>query len=106
MGAIFGTALSLMLTVGGAAVAASGGPGAAQHYLAGHVLLGVGIGLLIAIALRTGVRTLMARPNSHTRPTSSVRGAAVPPPVIDAATVTVLPVRSASTVPLRGRHAA
>ncbi|WP_324645175.1 hypothetical protein [Pseudarthrobacter sp. LT1] len=100
MGAIFGTALSLALTLGGAAVAAAGGPGAAQHYLAGHVLLGVGIGLLIATALRTAARILMARP------APPVRVAAVPTPAVDTATVTVLPVRSASTLPLRGRHAA
>lgn len=100
MGAIFGTALSLMLTAGGAAVAAAGGPGTAQHYLAGHVLLGVGIGLLIATALRTGGRILMARA------VSPAQKAAVPAPVVEATPVTVLPVRSASTVPLRGRHAA
>ena len=100
MGAIFGTALSLMLTAGGAAVAAAGGPGTAQHYLAGHVLLGIGIGLLIATALRTAARVLMARP------ASPVRVGAVPAPAVDTATVTVLPVRSASTLPMRGRHAA
>lgn len=98
MGAIFGTALSLMLTVGGAAVAALGGPGAARHYLTGHVLLGVGIGLLIATAIRMAARVLMARP------TPPVRGTTVPS--VDAAPVTVLPVRSAPSVPLRGRHAA
>jgi len=100
MGAIFGTALSLMLTVAGAAVAAEGGPGAAQHYLAGHVLLGMGIGLLIATILRTGVRILLARANS---PAPKV---AAQPPETDTATVTLLPVRSAASVPLRGRHAA
>ncbi|QDG88285.1 hypothetical protein [Pseudarthrobacter sp. NIBRBAC000502770] len=104
MGAIFGTALSLMLTVGGAAVAALDGPGAARHYLAGHVLLGVGIGLMIATAMRTAARFLMARP------TPPARGTMVPVPVpgpsVDAAPVTVLPVRSGPAVPLRGRHAA
>jgi len=106
MGAIFGTALSLMLTVGGAAVAALDGPGAARHYLAGHVLLGVGIGLMIATAMRTAARFLMARP------TQPAHGTMVPVPVplrvpsVDAAPVTVLPVRSAPAVPLRGRHAA
>lgn len=100
MGAIFGTALSLMLTVGGAAVAAEGGPGAAQHYLAGHVLLGVGIGLMIATGLRAGVRLLLARA------TSQARSAPALPTESDSATVTVLPVRSAAPVPLRGRHAA
>ncbi|MDQ0144538.1 hypothetical protein [Pseudarthrobacter niigatensis] len=100
MGAIFGTALSLMLTVGGAAVAALDGPGAARHYLAGHVLLGVGIGLMIATAMRTAARFLMARP------TPTARGTMVPVPSVDAAPVTVLPVRSGPAVPLRGRHAA
>ncbi|WP_457950072.1 hypothetical protein ACTAQI_05460 [Pseudarthrobacter sp. alpha12b] len=100
MGAIFGTALSLMLTVGGAVVAAAGGPGAAQHYLAGHVLLGVGIGLLIATALRIGARILLARP------ASPAREPAAPAPAVEVTPVTVLPVRTASTVPMRGRHAA
>ena len=99
MGAIFGTALSLVLTVGGAAVAAERGPGAAQHYLAGHVLLGVGIGLLFATALRFGIRHLLARPGSQRR------SAPVAPPAAELASVTVLPVRTASAVPLRGRHA-
>jgi hypothetical protein len=98
MGAIFGTALSLMLTVGGAAVAADRGPGGLQYYLAGHVVLGVGIGLLIATVLRTGIRLLLARSTSRTAPTA--RPAAEPAPV------TVLPVRTAAAVPLRGRHAA
>jgi hypothetical protein len=100
MGAIFGTALSLMLTVGGAAVAADRGVGGAQHYLAGHVLLGVGIGLLIATVLRTGLRRFLARP------ASPVRSAPVAPPEAEYASVTVLPVRSAPAAPLRGRHAA
>ncbi|UUL75361.1 hypothetical protein NG819_14165 [Pseudarthrobacter sp. Fe7] len=100
MGAIIGTALSLMLTVGGAAVAADGGPGAAQHYLAGHVLLGLGIGLLIATALRMVARVLVSRPAPPARET------AVPASAVDIAPVTVLPVRTVSAVPLRGRHAA
>ncbi|UKA68624.1 hypothetical protein LFT44_09670 [Arthrobacter sp. FW306-05-C] len=100
MGAIFGTALSLMLTVGGAAVAAEGGPGAAQHYLAGHVLLGVGIGLLIATILRTAVRILLARRTAPADKTTAAAAGAEP------ATVTVLPVRSTAPMPMRGRHAA
>lgn len=100
MSAIFGTALSLMLTVGGAAVAAEGGPGAARHYLAGHVLLGVGIGLLIATALRVALRLVLARPASR------VRRLLVQPVAGESAAVTVLPVRSAQAVALRGRHAA
>ncbi|MDQ0732322.1 hypothetical protein [Arthrobacter sp. B1I2] len=100
MGAIFGTALSLILTVGGAVVAAEGGPGAAQYYLAGHVLLGVGIGLLIATMLRCGVRVLLARAASR-EPKASMKAS-----IGEYASVTVLPVRTASVVPLRGRHAA
>jgi len=100
MGAIFGTALSLMLTVGGAAVAAEGGPGAAQHYLAGHVLLGVGIGLLIATILRTALRILLARRASPAHQTTALI------PETDPATVTVLPIRSSAPMPMRGRHAA
>jgi hypothetical protein len=100
MGAIFGTALSLILTVGGAAVAAEGGPGAAQHYLAGHVLLGVGIGFLIATILRAGVRMLLVRRTSRAHETTA------PAPEADPATVTVLPIRSTAPMPIRGRHAA
>ena len=100
MGAIFGTALSLMLTVGGAAVAAVGGPGAAQHYLAGHVLLGVGIGLLITTMLRAGSRILLARAASRADKIVAL------PPEADPATVTVLPIRSTAPMPMRGRHAA
>ncbi|MDQ0769228.1 hypothetical protein QF031_001977 [Pseudarthrobacter defluvii] len=100
MGAIFGTALSLVLTVGGAAVATEGGPGAAQHYLAGHVLLGVGIGLLIATLMRAGVRMLLARASSQSRKPTSAQPEASP------ATVTMLPVRSTAPAPMRGRHAA
>ncbi|NUT70867.1 hypothetical protein [Pseudarthrobacter sp. C4D7] len=100
MGAIFGTALSLMLTVGGAAVAALGGPGASRNYLVGHVLLGVGIGLMLSMALRAGARFIIMRT------VAQAPGAPMLPPAVDAAAVSVLPVRSASTVPLRGRHAA
>lgn len=100
MGAIFGTALSLILTVGGAAVAAEGGPGAAQHYLAGHVLLGVGIGFLIATVLRAGIRFLLARSAAASPEVPVAAPAAEPAPI------TVLPVRGAAAVPLRGRHAA
>ncbi|MEE9095066.1 hypothetical protein [Pseudarthrobacter phenanthrenivorans] len=100
MGAIFSTALSLMLTVGGAAVAAEGGPGAPRQYLVGHVLLGVGIGLLIATALRIALKMVLARPASR------VPRAPAQPVAGEPAAVTVLPVRSAHAVSLRGRHAA
>jgi hypothetical protein len=100
MGAIFGTALSLMLSVGGAVVAVEGGPDAARHYLAGHVLLGVGIGLLIATVLRSGMRRFLARAALRV-PNTSVQASPA-----DHASVTVLPTRPAHVVPLRGRHAA
>jgi hypothetical protein len=100
LGAIFGTALSLMLSVGGAVVAAEGGPDATRHYLAGHVLLGVGIGLLIATVLRSGMRVFLDRAASR------VPSASVQAPTADHASVTVLPTRPAQVVPLRGRHAA
>ena len=100
MGAIFGTALSLMLTVGGAAVAADRGVGGAQHYLAGHVLLGVGIGLLIATVLRTGLRRFLARAAAR-EGKAFTQGS-----IAEHASVTVLPLRPESVVPLRGRHAA
>lgn len=108
MGTIFGTALSLMLTVGGAAVAAEGGPGAARNYLAGHVLLGLGIGLLAATLLRTAGRILLARRATPLPEASmpAISEPAAPAAVFPAAPVTVLPVRPASAVPLRGRHAA
>lgn len=99
MGAIFGTALSMVLTVGGAAVAAGGGAGAGKYHLAGHVLLGLGIGLLIATLLRKGARILLSRQAFRAR-----HGDLAPAPAL--ATVTVLPVRTQSAVPLRGRHAA
>ncbi|MFP5310894.1 MAG: hypothetical protein ACLGH7_00545 [Actinomycetes bacterium] len=108
MGTIFGTALSLMLTVGGAAVAAEGGPGAARNYLTGHVLLGLGIGLLAATVLRTAGRILLAR-RATPLPESFSPAATEPaalPAEFPAARVTVLPVGTAPAVPLRGRHAA
>jgi hypothetical protein len=100
MGVTSGTAVSLMLTVVGAAVAAQGGQGAAQHYVAGHVLLGMGIGLFVTTFIRLGARLILARS------TSAPRRAQTPQESADRATVTVLPLRPASVVPLRGRHAA
>lgn len=99
MGAILGTALSLTLTISGAAVAAGGAPAAGSH-LAGHVLLGIGIGLLAASVIRFAARLVMAR--AHAREDE--------PPVqqsrADATVVALLPAHRAHTAPLRGRHAA
>ncbi|WP_285318159.1 hypothetical protein [Pseudarthrobacter sp. lyk4-40-TYG-27] len=100
MGVISGTALSMMLTVGGVAMAAEGGPGAGQHYVAGHVLLGMGIGLFLTTWIRTAVRHILARSTFGSRRTPAAQEPA------DPATVTVLPLRAPSVVPLRGRHAA
>lgn len=100
MGVILGTALSVMLTVGGVAVAAEGAPGAVQHYAAGHVLLGMGIGLFLTTLIRAGARHVLARS------TSTSRSAQAPQDYAGPGTVTVLPLRAASVVPLRGRHAA
>ncbi|MFF1881855.1 hypothetical protein ACFVVC_10355 [Pseudarthrobacter sp. NPDC058196] len=100
MGVISGTALSVMLTVGGVAIAAEGGPGAVQHYVAGHALLGMGIGLFITTLIRTAARYVLARSTSASRRTQAVQEPA------DPASVTVLPLRAASVISLRGRHAA
>ncbi|SDT25835.1 hypothetical protein SAMN04489743_2189 [Pseudarthrobacter equi] len=117
MGAVFGVAWSLMLTAGGAAVAASapyGGAAPGGQYLAGHVLLGVGIGQLAAVLLRAAVQGVLGRLRAHAdtrRGPQPVAGAdaaerdiaAVPVP----ARVSTLPMRpAASLAPLRGRHAA
>ncbi|MGX5714694.1 hypothetical protein [Arthrobacter sp. MAHUQ-56] len=100
MGAILGTALSLTLTISGAAVAAGAGPAAAQNHLAGHVLLGVGIGLLIATVVRLAARIVFARIGA------SVPEPEAPPAPAGATVVTLLPARQAPVAPLRGRHAA
>lgn len=100
MGIISGTVLSVMLTVGGVAVAAEGGAGAGQHFVAGHVLLGMGIGLFLTTWIRAAVRRILARSPFGSRRTPATQESA------DHATVTVLPLRAPSVVPLRGRHAA
>lgn len=100
MGAILGTALSLTLTISGAAVAAGGGPATAGNHLAGHVLLGVGIGLLTATALRLAARLVIDRAVARTSEP------AMQPSRADAAVVTLLPARQVPVAPLRGRHAA
>ncbi|MHC6595017.1 hypothetical protein [Arthrobacter sp. C152] len=100
MGAILGTALSLTLTISGAAVAAGSGPAAAGNHLAGHVLLGVGIGLLAATALRLAARLLIDWAVARTPEPAGQ------PSRADEAVVTLLPARPAPVAPLRGRHAA
>ena len=110
MGAVFGVAWSLMLTAGGAAVAASapyGGAAPGGQYLAGHVLLGVGIGQLAAVLLRAVIQGVLGR----LRGPQVVAAADAAEPDIAAAPVparvSTLPMRpAASLAPLRGRHAA
>lgn len=115
MGAVFGVAWSLMLTACGAAVAASAPYGDAApggQYLAGHVLLGVGIGQLAALLLRATLQVVLRRLRAATRSgPHAVAGADAAPRDIAAAPVpsrvSTLPMRpAASLAPLRGRHAA
>ncbi|MEV7635869.1 hypothetical protein AB0N71_06750 [Pseudarthrobacter enclensis] len=118
MGTVFGVAWALMLAAGGAAFAAAapdGGTAHAGQYLAGHVLLGVGIGQLAALLLRHSARLVVGRlrVRSTVPAAPGVPGgeaAAAPEPAAAGpavATVAVLPVRPpASMARLRGRHAA
>ena len=115
MGTVFAVALSITLTAGGAAVAAGAPFGAAAglggQYLAGHVLLGVGLGHLAAMLVRAGVRRIVARVRTRHAAGPAV---AIPAPSVQAteatgprlASVSVLPARPAAIHPLRGRHAA
>ena len=122
MSAVFGAIWSLVAAAG-AALAASAPFGAAGHggqYLAGHVLLGVGLGQLLAAVLRAAVRRVL-RNAPRTTPVPLAAGpeaapaaaltlaAAVPAPAIDAietTAVTVLYPRPAAVLPLQGKHAA
>jgi hypothetical protein len=103
----------------GAALAASAPYGAVGHggqYLAGHVLLGVGLGQLLAAVVRCAVRRMVAGAAARTTPaplaavpavqTAAAAAPAVDRPAGDIAAVTVLYPRPAAVVPLRGRHAA
>lgn len=115
MGTVFAVALSITLTAGGAAVAAGapfgGAAGLGGQYLAGHVLLGVGLGNLASMLVRSALRRIVRQ--VRTRP-ASVPAVMVPAPEVQAtpapevrlATVSVLPARPAAVPPLRGRHAA
>jgi hypothetical protein len=103
MGTVIAAATALAVTAAGAAAALSAPFGAAGNggqYLAGHVLLGLGLGHSIAILLRIVTRRLVAG-----RSAGKEKTAAVPAPP-SMATVTVLPVRPPAMAPLRGRHAA
>jgi hypothetical protein len=127
MGTIFAAGSALVVAAAGAAAALSAPFGAAGHggqYLAGHVLLGLGLGQSIAILLRISVKRLVARRAAGTvrevpgqtipervlpaRPAAMAPAAVAHAPAARAATapVTVLPAPPAAMVPLRGRHAA
>lgn len=122
MSAVIGAIWSLVAAAG-AALAASAPFGAAGHggqYLAGHVLLGVGLGQLLAAVLRAAVRRVLRKaPRTTPVPLAAVPetapaaarkvAAAVPAPAIDAietTAVTVLHPRPAAVLPLQGKHAA
>ncbi|WP_458778679.1 hypothetical protein [Arthrobacter sp. D3-16] len=103
MGTVFSAATALAATLAGAAAALSAPFGAAGNggqYLAGHVLLGLGLGHTIAILLRIATRRLLAGRSVG----KETAGTAPVPDRI--ATVTVLPTRPPAMAPLRGRHAA
>ncbi len=103
MGTIIAAASALAVTVTGAAAALSAPFGAAGNggqYLAGHVLLGLGLGHSIAIVLRIATRRFVTGRSGG----KETAGAAPTPAHM--ATVTALPARPAAMVPLRGRHAA
>lgn len=101
MGTVLAAAAALMLTATGATATITAPLGAAGYggqYLAGHVLLGLGLGYSVAILVRVAFKRLAARL------AISKTGVASPP--TPTAVVTVLPVRPAAMLPLRGRHAA
>jgi hypothetical protein len=128
MGTVFAVASALVVAAAGAAAALSAPFGAAGHggqYLAGHVLLGLGLGQAIALLLRSAIKRLMARRAAGrgkvlTAPEQPVavgvlpaRPAVMAPAALSSvpntgatAPVTVLPARPAALNPLRGRHAA
>lgn len=118
MSAVIGAIWSLVAAAG-AALAASAPLGAAGHggqYLAGHVLLGLGLGQVLAAVLRMAARRVLRKvprttPVSLPAPGAAVEAArpvpkAVPATAIETTAVTVLRPRPAAVVPLRGRHAA
>ena len=115
MSAVIGAIWSLM-AVAGAGLAASAPFGAAGHggqYFVGHVLLGLGLGQLLAGVVRFAVRQTVRKAASRPVPVSlaavpaaETASAATVTPAADAAAVTVLYPRPAVVAALRGRHAA
>ncbi|VXB27330.1 Flagellar hook-associated protein flgK [Arthrobacter sp. 9AX] len=138
MGTVFAAASALVVAAVGAAAALSAPFGAAGNggqYLAGHVLLGLGLGQSIALMLRTAAKRLVvtrsvarrlgsdvvrAAPGqdasvsaARRQPGAAAPAAARPATLVSAhaaraatAPVTLLPAPSAALTPLRGRHAA
>ncbi|WP_045732688.1 hypothetical protein [Pseudarthrobacter chlorophenolicus] len=113
MSAVFGVAWSLMLTAGGAAIAASaphGGAAPGGQYVAGHVLLGVGIGQLAAVLVRAAVQGVLRHAATRRSQQAGAHADAALSDIAAApvtARVSTLPLRpAASLAPLRGRHAA
>lgn len=114
MSAVIGAIWSLVAAAG-ATLAVSAPFGAAGHggqYLAGHVLLGLGLGQLLAAVLRLAARRVL-RKAPRTTPISlaavtEVRPVpgTVPAAAIETTAVTVLRPRPAAVMPLRGKHAA
>jgi hypothetical protein len=101
MGTVIAAATALAVTAAGAAAALSapfGAAGLGGQYLAGHVLLGLGLGHAVAILLRIAIKRLVAG-----RAASKETAGVAPAPL---ATVTALPGRPPAMAPLRGRHAA
>lgn len=112
MSAVVGVIWSLVAAAG-AALAASAPFGALGHggqYLAGHALLGIGLGQLLAAVVRLAARRIAGKTAARTVPLSLAAvesaTAAAPATAADTASVTVLYPRPAAVVPLRGRHAA
>ena len=113
--AVVGVIWSLVAAAGAAlAVSAPfGAAGNSGQYLAGHVLLGLGLGQLLAATVRLAIRRVVRKAIPRTTPAylaavpaaeaaAAVRNA----PAADAPAVTYLYPRPAAVVPLRGRHAA
>jgi hypothetical protein len=121
MGTVFAAATALAVTLAGAAASLSapfGAAGFGTQYLAGHVLLGLGLGQSIAMLLRRGIKRLVAGRAAGRTPALAVAvpAGAVPLAVLPGGTpaiaparpvpLTVLSARPAAIARLRGRHAA
>ncbi|WP_461190091.1 hypothetical protein [Arthrobacter sp. Z4-13] len=102
MGTVIAAASALAITIAGAAAALSApfAAGNGGQYLAGHVLLGLGLGHSIAILLRIAARRLMAGRSAGREKVGAVQAPA------SMATITVLPARQPAMAPLGDRHAA